>query len=209
MNKARRRLRSVRFPPNPVVRDAESKSFASTSRRETGRKRPLADALCSIHYDPMDDEKRCCCRELDDFAVVGMGDPNGLDDRVFATLDRVQRHGGTQWWLSISTCHVCGQNWMIAQDERIHDNFYLKRIDQFVLHEIVHRSHWPDDFLRYEQVLRLGRESGRIAQFANPHDPALIDTVSDLRRERRDISAEDIAYVLAIPHKAAAQLLAR
>ena len=75
------------------------------------------------------DAATCCCSELDDLAVVGMGDTEGLDERLFDTLDSVKDHGGGQWWLHASICRICGQNWMIAQDERIHDNFCLKRID--------------------------------------------------------------------------------
>lgn len=96
---------------------------------------------------------------------------------------------------------------MIAQDERIHDNVYLRRIGPLILREIVEHARWPDAFLRYEQVLRIGRDPGRFARFLNPYDLALVDTVHDLRRERPDISAEDIAYVLAIPLAAAQQLL--
>lgn len=155
----------------------------------------------------MDADAPCCCSDLDDLAIVGMGDPNGLDDRVFSTLERVADHGGTHWWLYASTCSACGQSWMIAQDERIHDNFYLRRISPLTVREIIEHSQWPDEFLRYEQVLRIGRNSGRIARFLNPRDPALIDTANDLRRERPDISAEDIAYVLAIPLSAAVRLL--
>lgn len=95
---------------------------------------------------------------------------------------------------------------MIAQDERIHDNFYLKRLDGEAMREIVDHSRWPDDFIRYEQVLRLGRQSGKIAQFLDPRSPALVETARDLRRERPEISIEDIAYVLAIPVKSAARL---
>lgn len=148
----------------------------------------------------------CCCSELSDLAVVGMGDPNGLDERLFDNLERVQDHGGEQWWLYASVCKACGQNWMIAQDERIHDNFYLKRLDGEAMREIVDHSRWPDDFIRYEQVLRLGRQSGKIAQFLDPRSPALVETARDLRRERPEISIEDIAYVLAIPVKSAARL---
>jgi hypothetical protein len=155
----------------------------------------------------MDAKGACCCQELDDLAAVGMGDPDGLDERVFATLQRVRDHGGAEWWLYASTCRASGQSWMIAQDERIHDIFHLRRIAPSVMHEIVEHSRWPDDFLRYEQVLRLGRQSGKIAQFLNPLSPALVQTVSDLRRERAGISIEDIAYVLAISTESAARLL--
>jgi len=135
-----------------------------------------------------------------------MGDPSGFDDQVFATLDRVREHGGAQWWLSVSTCSACAQSWLIAQDERIHDNFVLKRLKPAVMERIVQAAEWPDDFMRFERVLRFERESGKIAQFLNPRDPALVETVADLRRERPGISIEDIAFVLSISAEAAARL---
>jgi len=154
----------------------------------------------------MDLDKPCCCAELEDLAIIGMGDSEGLDERVFATFDLVQNHGSEQWWLYVSTCKVCAQNWMIAQEERIHDNYCLKRLDPEAMQGIIDKSLWPDDFLRFEQVLRLERESGRVARFLDPRSPALIDTANDLRRERPEIPVEDIAYVLAISVTDAARL---
>src|SRR5688500_7027930 len=123
----------------------------------------------------------CCCAELDDVAVVPMS-ADGRFERVFATLDRAKEHGGNQWWLFASTCRACGESWMVAQEERIHDNFYLKRLSPPVLRDIIEANQWPKDFLTYEQVLRLGSESGHVCRFADPQDPALICTVEDLRR---------------------------
>jgi hypothetical protein len=133
---------------------------------------------------------------------------DGLDERLFATLEEVQRHDGNQWWLYASTCS-CGQSWMIAQDERIHDNFYLKRISEGALRRIREDGDWPDDFLTYEQVLRLGAESGKTCRFLDAMSLSLIWTVEDLRRERRDISADEIAYLLAVSTMHAKRLLTR
>lgn len=149
----------------------------------------------------------CCCPELDDLVIVGMGDPEGLDERIFKSLDIVKDHGDPQWWLYASKCSVCGQSWMVAQDERVHDNFCLKRLDESVMGGIVGRSEWPEDFLHYERVLRIERQAGKIAQFLDPHSPALIDTVTELRRERPDISVDDIAYALAVSPKSAGRLV--
>lgn len=157
----------------------------------------------------MDVDEPCCCAELEDLAIIGMGDAQGLDERVLATFDLVQDHGGEQWWLYVSTCNVCAQNWMIAQEERIHDNYCLKRLDPATMREIIDQSKWPDDFLRFEQVLRLERQSGRIARFLDPRSPALIDTANDLRRERPDISVGDIAFALAISVSDAMRLFRR
>lgn len=149
----------------------------------------------------------CLCLQLDDLAVVGMGGPNGFGGRVFSTLEKVREHGGAQWWLYASTCSACGQNWMIAQDERVHDNFVLKRVKPATMLRITENGNWPDDLLRFEQVLRIESESGKVARFLDPQDPALVATVHDLRCERPDISMEEIAFALAIPTESARLLL--
>jgi hypothetical protein len=142
--------------------------------------------------------KDCCCKALDDLAVVPMGG-DGLDERVFASLEEIKNHGGDQWWLYASVCQVCEQYWMVAQDERIYDNFYLRRLLPAIAQEIVDQQRWPDEFITYERVLRLGRTMSRPWTFADPHSPALVWTAEDLRRERPSISIEEIAYLLAIP----------
>ncbi len=148
----------------------------------------------------------CECAALPDMAAVPMGG-DGLDERVFATLEQIVEHGGRQWWLYASKCSQCGQAWMVAQDERIHDNFYLKRIDGDTLSGIITAARWPDDFVTYEQVLRLGQQPGQMCVFADPEDPALAATVIDLRQARPDIGADEISELLNIPFEAAMRLL--
>lgn len=155
----------------------------------------------------MDDEKSCYCAELPDLAIIGMGDAEGRDERVFATLDLVLDHGGDKWWLYVSKCSACGQYWVVAQEERIHDNYCLKRIKPQTFAEISQHASWPSDFLLYEQVLRLGRDAGQIATFIDPKSPALVETVADLKLARPDITLDEIAYVLAIPIRQAKKLL--
>ncbi len=147
----------------------------------------------------------CCCRSLDDLAIVPMGG-DGLDERVFATLEEIKKRGGDQWWLYVSACRVCTQHWMIAQDERIYDNYYLRRLSTGILREIIDQERWPDEFMTYERVLKLGRTMSKPWTFINPRSPALICTAEDLRRERPNISLEEIAYLLAIPVEQAASL---
>jgi hypothetical protein len=134
---------------------------------------------------------------------------HGQDERVFATLEQVRDHGGTQWWLYASQCTECRQGWLIAQDERIHDNYYLKRLTAEELRRIVDCNDWPDHFLTYEQVLKLGVSSGHTCRFIDAESPALVWTVGDLKRERPTISVEEIASLLAIPVSNASQLLSR
>jgi len=150
--------------------------------------------------------ENCHCGSLPDLAVVPMGG-DGLDERVFASLNRLHEHGGDQWWLYVSLCNQCQQNWMIAQDERIYDNYYLRRVDPATVEVIREQGHWPADFLTYERVLLLGRTMSKPWTFLDPRSPALMRTTEDLRRERPEISVEEVAYLLAIPVPDARRLL--
>lgn len=97
---------------------------------------------------------------------------------------------------------------MIAQEERVHDNYCMKRIDARVAAGIVNDAIWPEDFLYFASVLRLERESGQIAQFLDPNCHALVATAHDLSRERPDITFDEIGYLLAIKPSHAAKLMA-
>ena len=148
----------------------------------------------------------CCCRSLPNLAVIPMGG-EGQDERVFATLNNIRNHSADLWWLYLSKCSACEQDWLVAQDERIYDNYYLKRLDPAEAQDIVAGVRWPDDFISYERVLRLGRTLGQPWTFLDSRSPALIDTAADLRKERPDITVDEIAYLLAIKPKAVGRLL--
>ena len=154
----------------------------------------------------MNPSKSCCCSTLHDTAVIPIGALDDLDERVFARLVRVKVHGGFQWWLYASRCDECGQHWLVAQDERIHDNYYLKRLKSETALAIIDEDRWPDDFLTYAEVLKLGIDSGKVCSFVDQQSSALIETASDLRRECPKISVEEIAHLLAISPEAATRL---
>lgn len=156
----------------------------------------------------MDDElpHYCCCNALADFVLLPMGG-NGLDRLVLASFKEVAAHGNEKWWLHVSVCLVCRQHWMVAQDERIYDNYYLRRVSPGVVSEIVDLGWWPEEFLTYERVLTLGKKSGHLVQFLDPQSPALASTVDDLRRERPEITVGEIAHLLAIPEGNVVRLL--
>jgi hypothetical protein len=147
-----------------------------------------------------------CCKALADFAVVPMGGI-GLDRLVFSSFGEPLRHGGDQWWLYACTCLACREAWMVAQDERIYDNYYLRRLPPAALRDIVEYDLWPDEFLTYEQVLSLGKAAGKFWRYEDPHSPALVTTAEELRRERPSITTQEIAELLAIPEVQAADLL--
>ena len=148
----------------------------------------------------------CECSTLGEFAVIDMGG-DGRDERVFATLAKVTKHGGDAWWLYASRCSACGQDWMVAQEERIHDNFYLKRLTVSEMKMIAEQGAWPPDFLRFEDVIRLGPDHEQFARFSDTND--LTDTVKELMEARSDISASEIAYLFVLSEGEAKRLMER
>jgi hypothetical protein len=134
---------------------------------------------------------------------------DGLDEQLLATLKPVKDHGGDPWWLYLGKCNVCGQDWLVAEETRIYDEHFLKRITAEQAGEIIESENWPSDFLTYESVLRVGRSLARPCRFAVPMDPSLIWTVTDLRNERGDIGAEEIAELLGVDLVTVTELIAR
>ncbi|WP_125994990.1 hypothetical protein [Sphingomonas sp. S-NIH.Pt15_0812] len=151
----------------------------------------------------------CCCSSLSDLAAVPMGG-YALDERVFATIENVRDHGGDAWWLYLSRCRVCGQDWMIAQEERIFDEHFLRRLDADEATRILTENEWPSEFLTYEQVLETGHALGvRPCVFLDQTDGSLVWTVEDLKKTRPDISAQRIAQLLGVPVGQAERILAK
>jgi len=134
---------------------------------------------------------------------------DGLDERVFATVETVVEYGGDAWWLHLSRCRACGQHWMIAQEERIFDEHFLRRLTVDEANRISLRAEWPQEFLSYERVLKIGHALGiRPCIFLEHLSPSLVWTAEDLRKERPDISVEEIALLLGVTTRQANRLLA-
>jgi hypothetical protein len=146
---------------------------------------------------PIQTTDTCLCPTLPDLAVTPMR-VDGVYVQVFATLERVRDHGGDQWWLYLSRCAACGQHWMVAQEERIYDTFFLKRLSPAAATSIVTNDVWPGDFLSYEQVILLGREKSTPPRFLDAFAYSLQFTVEDLRMARPDITWREIAYLLGL-----------
>jgi len=118
--------------------------------------------------------------------------------RFFATIEEIRAYGPDLWWLRMSCCKVCGQNWMIAQEERIYDDYMLKRLTTEDTRQIVEEDKWPGDFLTYEKVLKIGQKLSRACRFDDPMSYSLIDTIRDLRLNRSNITTAEIAALLDI-----------
>ena len=149
----------------------------------------------------------CECVTLADLAVVRMGG-DGLDERVFATLESVRRHGGAQWWLYLAGCTACGEAWMVAQEERIFDDHFLRRLTDAETDQIGTGGPWPADFTTYERVLSVGQRLSRPCRFDDPLAMSLVWTAQDLRKARPGITAEEIARLIGVRPRDVGALLA-
>ena len=154
----------------------------------------------------LEQHTRCQCASIRDLAAIPMGG-DGLDERVFATVENIRDHGGDLWWLHLSKCCVCGQNWMVAQEERIFDEYFLRRLDDATARQISVEGRWPAEFLTYERVLKIGRTLSQPCIFFDALSSALVWTVKDLRNERPEITVDEIAYLLGVTSKNVNRLL--
>lgn len=177
-------------------------------------------ALASVNYsdrdgvwrlrkqlaDKLEQYRQCECPTICNLDALPMGG-DGQDERVFATLDRLADHGGDLWWLYLSACKACGQRWMIAQEERIFDEFFFKRMTESEANKVISDSIWPAEFLTYERVLKVGRTLSEPCRFIEALDPSLVWTAQDLRKERPEITIEEIAELVGVTPGHAGRLL--
>ena len=87
---------------------------------------------------------------------------------------------------------------MIGSEERINDVFILKRLSHELSQRIIKDSDWPDDFKKFETLLRIGKERNHSVRFVDPVSPALVYTVIDLARARPGISIQELSELLQI-----------
>lgn len=149
--------------------------------------------------------EKCECASIRDLAAIPMGG-DGLDERVFATIKNVRDHGGDLWWLHLSKCSECGQHWMIAQEERIFDEYFLRRISKQTAENILAGT-WPDEFATYERVLNIGHTFATPCIFVDEMAGSLIWSAEDLRKARPEISVDEIARLLGVTRRNAKRLL--
>lgn len=138
----------------------------------------------------------CECITLADNAVTDEG--SELWEIVFSTLVKIKNYGNPRWWLSLNQCDKCNQYWLIAQESRINDIDLFKRIDASVAGNIIKKNQWPDQFQTFEELLILGKNNNCSVQFLDPFSPSLLWAAEDLKKERPDISFEEIASLLNV-----------
>lgn len=145
--------------------------------------------------DALQPYRQCECPLIRDRDVIPMGG-EFYSETFFATLDRVVEFGPPRWWLYIDKCRACGTIWLIAQDDRVYDEFFLQRIGDAEL-RAAELGNWPKIFSTYEQVLAAGRELSSPPIYLDPVE-GLLGTVEDLLRERSMISMGEVAHLLGV-----------
>lgn len=162
-------------------------------------RKSLALALSSL--------KQCECPAIRDTAAIPMGN-DFYFEKVFGTLDQLVEFGPEKWWLYISKCRCCATVWLIAQDERIYDEFYFLRIDDAALAN-ARLGRWPPQFQTYEDVLATGRELSSPPRFLDPMAGSLQWAVEDLLKEQPAISAKEIGALLGLSEGHASALIGK
>jgi len=145
----------------------------------------------------------CLCITLPDLAVVDMGE----HEEVFASLDQVRHRGSPFWWLSAYACRSCQEGWLVAQEERQNDIFCMRRLAEDQLSGVLDQGVWPEEFDRYEALLRIGLDFGRSVRFMDPiGSSSLFATITDLARERPGIAVSELSRLLNLEHAIAEEI---
>ena len=151
--------------------------------------------------------RRCECPTIRDMSAIPMGG-DFYFEKVFEPLEEVIRYGPERWWLYISRCGTCSTNWLVAQDERIYDEFFMKRLSDAEV-ERAKAGQWPEQFQSYGDVLSVGCATSNPPRFLDPMAASLIWTAEDLLRERSDIKTQEVARVLGLSDRHAERLVER
>lgn len=149
--------------------------------------------------------RQCECPAIPDCAAIPMGD-DFYYQAVFKTLKEKLAFGSTKWWLYFSECQICLTVWLIAQDDRIYDDFFFARSNAKQLADAV-AGHWPEQFQTYEEVLATGRRLSTPPKFFDPMSCSLQWTVEDLLAERPGITAKEIGFLLGLSEAHGSALL--
>ncbi|WP_061779042.1 hypothetical protein [Sphingomonas sanguinis] len=138
-----------------------------------------------------------------------MGDHRGGDEQFLETVKVLRNAGEPRWWLYLCQCGSCQQNWLVAQEERIYDEHLLVKISQERADAVLYAGKWPDTFSTYESVLTIAQTLSHPGQFLDPMAWSLLCPVDDLRRERHDISEDEMAHLLGISRRHVHRLIVR
>lgn len=144
----------------------------------------------------------CICSKFKEFDVIPMG-WDDTDKKFFEDLDIDHRvwFWETMWWLSYVQCNSCHTDWLIGQDELIHDNYIIHKITLEEASKIRNNNLWPNDFNHYETLLEFGVESGSIAWLENFNESmarTIQETIEEIKSINPQITDERLTYLFQI-----------
>lgn len=145
----------------------------------------------------------CRCVTMADLSVVDMGEDA---DAAFSTMANTVIRGAPFWWLFAQACKVCGDPWLVAQEERQNDVYCMRRLSSDEWRRIQSGQGWPSDFDMYEDLLRIGRDAGQRVRFMDPMDSSLRYTIHDLAKTRPGIRVSELARLLNLDVDVASSL---
>jgi len=147
----------------------------------------------------------CYCELISDLDILDMGAPEA--DSFFNSIDHVKDRGNPYWWLYCSKCNICETAWLIGQEERHNDIFCLKRLSNSEYKNIVEENVWPNDFDKFENLLKIGYDAGKKVRFFDPLSSSLKQTIIDIDNEHPGISFSDLIQILNIDDETGKMLI--
>ena len=155
----------------------------------------------------------CHChkaRNIDHIPMGGEVDEDGKfwSDHFFAPIEVDVPHSSPEWWRDLRHCTACETKWLVAQEERIFDEWFIARLSEGEF-AAARKDDWPERFATYYDVLAVGRNLVTPCSFFDSAAGSLIWTVEDLRREKPEIEKSEIAYLLGISERNVERLMSK
>lgn len=146
---------------------------------------------------------KCKCLEIRNLDVIGLGD----DALYMKSMKLTKNRDGHRDWVSAFVCSECSQSWLIAEESRINDDVFFRRLNTDEYEKILKLNEWPSLFDRYEDLLKLSAQFGQTFSFVDPVESiSLSGVIEDLIKERPQITKEEIANLLNIDLNILAQI---
>ena len=144
----------------------------------------------------------CRCRVFHDTDV----DEFSLSSPV-QRFERCRLRGAPWWWLDYRRCLDCGQDWLVAQEERLNDIYVVKRLTASEANQIINLNAWPSRLQTYEELLIIGKSAGHSARYFDAEEtlPIAIDLVS----QRLSMTNAELASLVNVSMQAAVLLRER
>lgn len=138
--------------------------------------------------------KKCFCQDLGEKNIIWMG---------FESIEKMKNwvdiaeYWKPFWWINLRKCTKCNTYWLVAQEECIHDNFHIIKINEDVANRIIKEKQWPSYFKKYNILLAEAVKARKVANFYKPLESPSIDyVVKIIIDEEPNIKISEIAKLI-------------